>query len=58
VPDQAGEEASTSRSLAANPSGWLAGMRHRIWNSSSSTVRYLDADIPAPEAYAKLAPAQ
>jgi quercetin dioxygenase-like cupin family protein len=35
-----------------------AGVPHRIWNSSSATVRYLDADIPGPEAYAKLAPAQ
>jgi mannose-6-phosphate isomerase-like protein (cupin superfamily) len=35
-----------------------AGMPHRIWNSSSTPVRYLDADIPAPAAYAKLAPAQ
>jgi mannose-6-phosphate isomerase-like protein (cupin superfamily) len=29
---------------------------HRIWNSSTTPVRYLDADIPAPDAYAKLAP--
>jgi mannose-6-phosphate isomerase-like protein (cupin superfamily) len=35
-----------------------AGVPHRIWNSSSTPVRYLDADVPAPEAYAKLAPAQ
>lgn len=35
-----------------------AGVPHRIWNSSSVPVRYLDADIPAPEAYAKLALAQ
>jgi mannose-6-phosphate isomerase-like protein (cupin superfamily) len=35
-----------------------AGVPHRIWNSSSTPVRYLDADLPAPEAYAKLAPAQ
>jgi mannose-6-phosphate isomerase-like protein (cupin superfamily) len=34
-----------------------AGVPHRIWNASSSPVRYLDADLPAPQAYAKLAPA-
>jgi mannose-6-phosphate isomerase-like protein (cupin superfamily) len=33
------------------------GMPHRVWNSSATPVRYLDADIP-PEAYAKLATAQ
>ena len=33
-----------------------AGVPHRIWHSSSAPVRYLDADVPAPEAYAKLAP--
>jgi mannose-6-phosphate isomerase-like protein (cupin superfamily) len=32
-----------------------AGVPHRIWNSSSTPVRYLDADVPAPDAYAKLA---
>ncbi len=35
-----------------------AGVPHRVWNSSSTPVRYLDADVPAPEAYAKLAQAQ
>ncbi len=35
-----------------------AGVPHRIWNSSSTPVRYLDLDVPAPQAYAKLAPAQ
>jgi mannose-6-phosphate isomerase-like protein (cupin superfamily) len=35
-----------------------AGVPHRIWNSSSTPVRYLDADVPAPDVYAKLAPAQ
>jgi hypothetical protein len=34
------------------------GVPHRIWNSSSAPVRYLDADVPARAAYAKLAPAQ
>jgi mannose-6-phosphate isomerase-like protein (cupin superfamily) len=35
-----------------------AGLPHRIWNSSSTAVRYLDIDIPAPRAYARLAPSQ
>ncbi len=35
-----------------------AGVPHRIWNSSSTPVRYLDLDVPAPRAYAKLAPAR
>jgi quercetin dioxygenase-like cupin family protein len=35
-----------------------AGVPHRIWNSESSPARYLDASLPAPQAYAKLAPAQ
>jgi mannose-6-phosphate isomerase-like protein (cupin superfamily) len=35
-----------------------AGVPHRIWNASSTAVRYLDADVPAPDVYAKLAPAQ
>jgi mannose-6-phosphate isomerase-like protein (cupin superfamily) len=35
-----------------------AGVPHCIWNSSSAPVCYLDLDIPAPEAYAKLTPAQ
>jgi mannose-6-phosphate isomerase-like protein (cupin superfamily) len=35
-----------------------AGVPHRIWNSSPTPVRYLDADVPAPEVYAKLAKAQ
>jgi mannose-6-phosphate isomerase-like protein (cupin superfamily) len=35
-----------------------AGVPHRIWNSSSTPVRYLDADVPVPKAYAKLAPDQ
>jgi mannose-6-phosphate isomerase-like protein (cupin superfamily) len=35
-----------------------AGVPHRIWNSSPTPVRYLDADVPAPDVYAKLAPAQ
>jgi mannose-6-phosphate isomerase-like protein (cupin superfamily) len=35
-----------------------AGVPHRIWNSSSTPVRYLDADVPAPDVYAKLAPAR
>ena len=35
-----------------------AGVPHRIWNPSSTLVRYLDADVPAPESYAKLAPAR
>ncbi len=34
-----------------------AGVPHRIWNSASAPARYLDLDIPAPEAYAKLAAA-
>ncbi len=34
-----------------------AGIEHRIWNASSTPVRYLDADVPAPAAYVKLAPA-
>jgi quercetin dioxygenase-like cupin family protein len=33
-----------------------AGVPHCIWNSSPAPARYLDADVPAPEAYAKLAP--
>jgi mannose-6-phosphate isomerase-like protein (cupin superfamily) len=35
-----------------------AGVPHRIWNFSSAPVRYLDVDVPAPEAYARLAPAR
>jgi mannose-6-phosphate isomerase-like protein (cupin superfamily) len=35
-----------------------AGVPHRIWNSSPTPVRYLDADVPAPDDYAKLAKAQ
>jgi mannose-6-phosphate isomerase-like protein (cupin superfamily) len=35
-----------------------AGVPHRVWNPSSAPVRYLDADVPAPESYAKLAPAR
>jgi quercetin dioxygenase-like cupin family protein len=35
-----------------------AGVPHRIWNSSPAPARYLDLDVPAPEAYAKLAPAR
>jgi quercetin dioxygenase-like cupin family protein len=35
-----------------------AGALHRIWNSSSTAVHYLDVDVPTPRAYAKLAPAQ
>jgi quercetin dioxygenase-like cupin family protein len=35
-----------------------AGVPHRIWNSSAAPVRYLDADLPAPDVYAKLTPAQ
>jgi len=34
------------------------GIPGGIWNSSPTPVRYLDADIPAPDVYAKLAPAQ
>jgi mannose-6-phosphate isomerase-like protein (cupin superfamily) len=34
------------------------GVPHRIWNSSAAPVRYLDADLPAPDVYAKLTPAQ
>jgi quercetin dioxygenase-like cupin family protein len=34
-----------------------AGVPHRFWNASASPARYLDADVPAPEAYANLAPA-
>jgi quercetin dioxygenase-like cupin family protein len=33
-----------------------AGVPHRIWNASPGSVRYLDADVAAPEAYARLAP--
>lgn len=32
-----------------------AGVPHRIWNPSSSPVHCLDAEVPAPAAYAKLA---
>jgi mannose-6-phosphate isomerase-like protein (cupin superfamily) len=32
-----------------------AGLPHRIWNSASAPVRYLDADVPTPDVYAKLA---
>jgi mannose-6-phosphate isomerase-like protein (cupin superfamily) len=32
-----------------------AGVPHRIWNSSSAPVRYLDIELPAPAAYARLA---
>lgn len=35
-----------------------ASVPHRIWNSSSTPLPYLDADVPAPDVYAKLAPAQ
>jgi mannose-6-phosphate isomerase-like protein (cupin superfamily) len=35
-----------------------ADLPHRIWNSSSAPVRYLDADVPPPDAYARLATAQ
>jgi quercetin dioxygenase-like cupin family protein len=35
-----------------------AGVQHRIWNSSSAPVRYLDAEIQAPDMYAKLALAE
>jgi mannose-6-phosphate isomerase-like protein (cupin superfamily) len=35
-----------------------AGVPHRIWNSSPTPVRYLDVDVPAPDVYAKLVPAQ
>jgi len=35
-----------------------AGLPHRIWNPSPTPVRYLDADLPTPDAYSKLAPAQ
>jgi mannose-6-phosphate isomerase-like protein (cupin superfamily) len=35
-----------------------AGLPHRLWNSSPAPVRYLDADVPTPDVYAKLAPAQ
>jgi mannose-6-phosphate isomerase-like protein (cupin superfamily) len=35
-----------------------AGVPHRIWNSSPTLARYLDADVPAPDVYAKLALAQ
>lgn len=34
-----------------------AGVPHRLWNSSSKLVSYLDADVPAPKAYARLATA-
>jgi mannose-6-phosphate isomerase-like protein (cupin superfamily) len=34
-----------------------AGVPHRIWSSSAAPVRYLDIDLQAPAAYAKLAPA-
>jgi mannose-6-phosphate isomerase-like protein (cupin superfamily) len=35
-----------------------AGVPHRIWNASPTPVRYLDADVPAPDVYAKLGSAQ
>jgi mannose-6-phosphate isomerase-like protein (cupin superfamily) len=35
-----------------------AGVPHFIWNPSATPVRYLDADIPAPDVYAKLAAGQ
>jgi hypothetical protein len=35
-----------------------AGVPHRIWNSSAAPVRYLDIDLQAPAAYAKLALAE
>ncbi len=35
-----------------------AGVPHRDWNPSATLVRYLDADIPAPDVYAKLAAGQ
>lgn len=34
------------------------GMPHRVWDPSSTPVRYLEADIQAPDFYAKLAPAR
>lgn len=34
-----------------------AGMPHRLWNTSSTVVSYLDVDAPAPKAYARLATA-
>jgi mannose-6-phosphate isomerase-like protein (cupin superfamily) len=34
-----------------------AGVPHRIWNSSSAPVRYLDIDLQTPAVYAKLVPA-
>ena len=40
------------------PAGFAAGAAHRSWNSSATPVRYLDAHVPGPEAYAKLATAQ
>ena len=33
-----------------------AGVAHSEWNKSSAPVRYLDVQVPAPEAYASLAP--
>jgi mannose-6-phosphate isomerase-like protein (cupin superfamily) len=35
-----------------------AGVPHGIWNPSPAPVRYLDVDLPTPDVYAKLAPAQ
>jgi mannose-6-phosphate isomerase-like protein (cupin superfamily) len=35
-----------------------AGAPHRFWNPSSTPAHYLDAKIPPPATYAKLAPAQ
>jgi quercetin dioxygenase-like cupin family protein len=32
-----------------------AGVPHRVWNSSPAPVRYLDAELPAPDPYARLA---
>jgi uncharacterized RmlC-like cupin family protein len=35
-----------------------ADVPHHLWNSSSAPARYLDADVPAPQAYTRLAPAR
>jgi hypothetical protein len=35
-----------------------AGVPHRLWSSSSAPVGYLDIDLHAPAAYAKLAIAE
>jgi quercetin dioxygenase-like cupin family protein len=34
-----------------------AGVPHRLWNSSSALVRYLDLDFQVPDMYARLDPA-